>query len=620
MFLAALFPTARAGRFLLAAGLVFALFSAKLGLLDRYGSDLPYWDQWDGEGEFLYAPYLENRLTLPVLFRPHNEHRPVATRLWSIALLEIGGRHWDNRVQAIANIALHAATALLLLGLAWRILPPWPAAGFAGAIAWFFGSAVSWQNTLVGFQSQFYFLLLFSALHLGGTLLARAGSWSWRLAPAAGLAAIFSVASGVTSALACLAAVLARVLRDRKLHRDDAYPLVCNGALVVVGFFARADMPAHAALKATGVASWFDAWLHQFAWPIAALWAAPLGLIPPGLLVLAWFRRRLDGPVAWMLVGAIGWCALQTAAIAYGRGGVEHGYASRYCDLLSVTVLVNWLGLAWLAVTAPTRRARLAWHIGLAALLVVGTWGLVRQAREARATSLASVPAENESRIAAVRSYVRTHDPAFFNKVPGTELPYPSAQHLARLLDRPSLRAILPSSVRPPIALQIATGAPGSIGFQPLAATWPAPAALPAWISETGEAARFTSTMFELETARIGVLVAGDFEAGKQLRLVSESGATYAPLAPLALDPRWQQVTFAPQPGRYRLEAARTGPGWFAFSAPVAISRASYFAQLLPPLASWFAIASAFCAGAWIALQVRAANAAGAAGSARGQS
>lgn len=89
------------------------------------------------------------------------------------------------------------------------------------------------------------------------------------------------------------------------------------------------------------------------------------------------------------------------------------------------------------------------------------------------------------------------------------------------------------------------------------------------------------------------------------MRLVSASGTIHPPLGPLALTARWQRLNFAVQPGRYRLEATRTGPGWFAFTAPVATSRASRFAQQLPSFATWFAIAGAACAGLGIVLQIR---------------
>ena len=66
-------------------GLLAALFVAILGgkflLIERYGSEVPYWDQWDAEGDNLIRPYLEGRLAVAQFFAAHNEHRILFTRL-----------------------------------------------------------------------------------------------------------------------------------------------------------------------------------------------------------------------------------------------------------------------------------------------------------------------------------------------------------------------------------------------------------------------------------------------------------------------------------------------------------------------------------------------------------
>src|SRR5690242_7592258 len=63
--------------FALALSLFCVVLGAKFNLLQRDGSDLPFWDQWDAEGDFLFRPHLERGLHAADLFRPHNEHRPV---------------------------------------------------------------------------------------------------------------------------------------------------------------------------------------------------------------------------------------------------------------------------------------------------------------------------------------------------------------------------------------------------------------------------------------------------------------------------------------------------------------------------------------------------------------
>lgn len=576
-------PITHRSRLLARAALCLALLAgilgAKFGLIDRYGSDLPYWDQWDAEGALLFRPYLEGTLTASDFFRPHNEHRPVFTRLLALTLLEAGGRQWDGRIQLVANAVLHAMVALLLLGLAWRALPPLAVIPFTGYLALLFGSRVSWENTLVGFQSQFYFVLLFSTLHLGATLLARPRSWIWWLAPLAGAAALFSMASGVLSALAILAAVGIRALRERRFSTGDGYVVGANALLVLVGWLLRVEVAGHSALKAGTPGVWVDALLHQFSWPVVSLWAAPLGIIPAIALAAAYFRKRIDGPVAFALLGGGAWFCLQAAAIAYARGAEGHGYSSRYTDILAIGQVISALSLAFLAATAATLRAQLGWLAFAAAFAGISGWGLSRQAGETQRNSLHVFPAVNEARIVAVRRYLANRDPAFFQKTPWDELPYPSAPYLAQLLDTPSLRAIQPASVRtPPACAADADATRGFVSYNNRGAPGPAPHDLNAWWAPARVDARFASTEMIIDHPRVGIFIAAEDSETTDLRLIDAQGRVHRPLGRLKPTARWKRVNFPAVTGKCRLEVEHTGPGWFAFTQPVTQGRLSALA------------------------------------------
>ena len=129
---------------LLLASLFLLIIGAKFSLIATYGSDLPYWDQWDGEAANLYRPYLQGKLGVGQLFSAHNEHRIFFTRLFALGLLEINDRQWDARLETVANALLHASVALLLAALALQVLPAGRAAIFMGLTAIFFGTSVSY--------------------------------------------------------------------------------------------------------------------------------------------------------------------------------------------------------------------------------------------------------------------------------------------------------------------------------------------------------------------------------------------------------------------------------------------------------------------------------------------
>jgi hypothetical protein len=570
---------------ILFASIFAIILGEKFMLIDRYGSDLPFWDQWDAEGDYLFRPYLEGGLTTKDLFAAHNEHRIFFTRVLALGLFEANDHQWDARVELLVNTVLHASVALLLVALALRALPLRFATAFAAMAALFFSTSVSFENTLAGFQSQFYFLLLFSTLHIGGTLIARPRSLLWWLAPLAGLAALFSMASGLLSAVAILGATGLWILCKRKLTRDDLWVLTANFALCVIGWLFKVEVSYHEGLKAAGLLPWLDAWLHQLSWPVKNIWLAPLGLVAPLLLGGAFLLRRIKGPLAMALLAACAWVWLQTAAIAYARGAIEHGYAPRYTDLLAIGILVNFLVFAYLAVNAPSRRLY-DWGISVtAAFAGITLWGLSIETTITEQGTLNQLGDINNARIASVRDYLATREPSFFTKTPWSELPYPSAEHLAGLLDKPILRGMLPSSVRPPLA--IVADSAGNQGFAeyhsggPLS---PAPLALNAWLTPPREGAassdRFSSELVVVEHHRVGLFVATNAPHDDvHLRLIDEKGLGYEPLEnDFLAGPKWKRLNFYVPLGRYRLEVSHTGTGWFAFTQPMTDTSLSHFA------------------------------------------
>ena len=137
---------------------------AKLWLIHRFGTPLPIWDQWD-EARVVYLPYFEGKLSLADLFTAHCEHRIFFTRIYSLGLLLLN-RQWDGQLQMVVNAIIHCAT---LAGLGW-LMSRWLEKRYwillwlplCLALALPFG----WENSLAGFQSQFYFLVVFSLLTL----------------------------------------------------------------------------------------------------------------------------------------------------------------------------------------------------------------------------------------------------------------------------------------------------------------------------------------------------------------------------------------------------------------------------------------------------------------------
>ncbi len=166
------------GKLLCIAGLVFTLVGAKMFFVRNFGSMVPYWDQWDGEADLLYKSYINSTLSFAKLLSSHNEHRIFTTRVFSLALFELDGG-WDPMLQMIANAVLHVGVIILLVLIIQRIIRPTQFLLLAVFSALLFVLPIGWENLLAGFQSQFYFLLMFSLLALIGLASATAFSIGW---------------------------------------------------------------------------------------------------------------------------------------------------------------------------------------------------------------------------------------------------------------------------------------------------------------------------------------------------------------------------------------------------------------------------------------------------------
>jgi len=577
------------------AALFVALFLSVLGskliLIERFGSDLPYWDQWNGVIEHLLIARTDGTLQLADFFSPHNEHRPLFMRLLSMGAATLNDGQFDGRLEMILSSSLHALVALLLLGICFRLFPPALAASCALPIGIFFGTWASWENVLSGFQSQFYFMVGFTLLHQAGTFLAPVQSWRWRLAPLAGAAAFFGVASGLLSTIAVVAITGARAARDRRLSVGDGYVLSANGVIAVVCWWLINPTPDHDVLKAASLGAWIPAWLHQLAWPNATsghAWFALAGLLPPLLLLAAWWRRRIDGPAAMMLLSLNAWATLQTMAIAYSRGGEMLGEASRYGDVLAIAVIARLAALCHLAQTAVRPRERLAWSVAVAGLAGLAIAGISARGTAA-IPALAGQPSINQARIQNVRSYLIDRDPAFFDRAPWSELPFPSAPYLASILDQPAAVSVLPSAVRPPLELVPETAE----GFSVADAAFegpPSPDGRQFWSAPDGTPARFLSQPFLGDHSRVTIFVSGTSSAAAtQLRLLDPDGVAHSPLdVHLAFsDGRWTTVNFSAPEGLHQLEVTKETAGNFAFTQPSTETSLSNEAEDFVRLGPW---------------------------------
>lgn len=577
-------------------GLFFIIFGAKLSVIGKFGSDLPFGDQWDGEARTVYLPCFEGRLTPASFFTPHNEHRIVFTRLLNLGLLLWNGQ-WDARLQCVVNAALHGAILVFLLVWSRRHLGPWAAVAAFLLLIDVAAPPVVWENTLRGFHSQFYFLLGFSLAAMWLLLASPAWSWRWWLAVACALAAVFSMGSGFFCVLPVLALLASRLWFDRAGWRAQLPTVSLCCVVAGIGWMLRTDVPEHIPLYAHSLHDFSIAFLHSAAWPrIKNMPLAPLAYLPLGILCWQWWRRKgaVETAHQFVLAGGL-WALLQTAATAYARGADGALPVNRYGDVAAAGMIFNGLALVLFFKEPLHGRGlrRLLYVLAGAwcAALITGVWFRAHVAFKAE---LPSIRHWSQTAEMNVQTYLRTG--RFVDSDP-LSLPYPKADRLASMLDLPSIRAILPASVRLPLAVEDAAAPNSSFVSGAVSPATPPLAHRKTWGSFTagGRAAQGTWRSLPLPATRGGFWrfeIAGDLgQPGLSLQLVSAStGAVIAGIKPAKFPgDAWYTVNIrAPRETSVLVARDASPAGWFAFSEPVEMATGSWIAAKLAQSASWF--------------------------------
>jgi hypothetical protein len=436
-------------------GATLIILGAKLTLINYYGSDLPFWDQWNAEPP-LYMPYDQNTLSWGTLIAPHAEHRIFFSRLWALSLYAIS-RLWDAHLQTTANAFLHTFFGLWLVWILWKLNDKKDLWIILGVFALILAVPFSWENTLFGFQSSFYFLLGFSSLAILLISQSHPFSMSWTMGILFAFLSLFTMGSGFFAVIVCLILIVIRAYRERKMTWRDGISLISCILILIVGIMLTHVVEGHAGLQAKTFSDFTMALGKNLSWPwLDRPFLFPILWCP--FIVLSYrictnTKEKLSA-YPFFIFGLGMWVLLQSIAMAYTRGLEGIGPASRYMDLLSLIPAVNILAAHYLyrrsTVNFKRRKgftiACSIWYtfsvIGILNLFISGSIGgfsdrssyLVKQAE-------------------TVRNYLDSGDDNVILKAKHMEIPYPDAQYLLRLLRDPAIKKILPASVRKPLAI-----------------------------------------------------------------------------------------------------------------------------------------------------------------------
>lgn len=363
-------------------GIVLAVQSLLFGLSEI--RPIPLADHWGFLAEF--RRWLDGRFTLLNLFKQHNEHRIVTSRL---------GFFLDAYAFNMSNASLVAAMYATLLGLAAVVVRltfgprgGWKAWGLAFpvclGILW---SPVQYGNLSWAFQPQFPYVHLFAALTIWAfaRLDKAASGRDFRRAAALLALADFLAVYSMVSGLFVIGPVLAVALWLRSRPRVWMTFLAIHSALAVAYFSGYSTALGHAvSVSPAKVLAYTLRYLGKGfdSTETIALAAGAAGMIVLIALSVALLARSLGrkptDPALAVLLGCAGFVVIEAVATAVGRAEIAVGPA--YIAIRYVTPsLMFWmalLGAVWrypmMAGIATATEARL--RIGLVAVAAWLLW------------------------------------------------------------------------------------------------------------------------------------------------------------------------------------------------------------------------------------------------------
>ncbi|TLV02956.1 hypothetical protein [Dyadobacter luticola] len=415
---------------------------SRLYIVGSFAVPLPFWDQWDAEGDFLLKQWIEGRLKLTALWEPHNEHRIFPTRLLSLAVFNIT-HEWNNLTAARLNVFLAASVPAVLI---WVLVKNRALSGarlfILPVLLAQFSLPFSFENLLIGFQSQFYFLMLFTLLALILATFRPDHIYAKFGIVTLCLLSILTMGSGLLTSVAVLSIYLLHTLNSQKLSKQN---LILSAILIIIavtGFLIIPKIPNYQIYRATNVSQLYNALGYILSWPVpdhqlpALLLWSPAFIVIPILL----FKRKLK-PSDILLSGCFVWSFSQNLAIAYGRGQEMTEVSSRYTELLSLGLVSN----AWFAIRGiqefrgnPLRWAFLAFFVTfLFGHYIRFSMDMHDMRRNYRYSLIQTTN---------VCNFLKTGNGTNLQK-PGNEIPFPDSARLRDLLSQPTIRQMLPKSM-----------------------------------------------------------------------------------------------------------------------------------------------------------------------------
>lgn len=427
-----------------------ALFlGMRLWLIKTYGNGTPFYDQWDAEAATLYKPLFDGTLTWQQFFANHNEHRILTTRLLALALFYLD-RTWNPILQMVVNAGLHLMAILLLNALVIKITGRNNTPAILAFSLILFSIPYGWENILVGFQGQFYFVLLFSIASLWFMITNEPLSKRWWAGLAFGVLAYLSLASGLFAfSTSAFFGLLVYFLKLRKTNKQ-LIAVAIPAALFLTGVLLTPSLEHQNVLKAHSVFDLYHALKIVLGWPVG--WNSLSVVIRnfPIAIFIAFilWKRPATTDARWFLFALCVWSLTQAISIAYGRA--VGPMAPRYKDLHIIPIFINFICCISLTQSSIGKWRNYA-ITGLVAWMVIVLTSIGLNSFHELPGELAIKLKWSLAEEKNTKKYLATSDAKYFRNQPDMEIPYPNPDKLVYVIELPGIREILPSNIREPL-------------------------------------------------------------------------------------------------------------------------------------------------------------------------
>lgn len=450
---------------LFSIGFFVFVLGVKSYLIQKFGSDIPYMDQWNGEGTSIILPWLQNKFDFTESFwSPHNEHRIGWTRLWALGWVKLNGQ-WDPLLVTTINSCIHILVGLTLIFILRKFL--------STRLKWLifivsistFSLPISWENTLQAFQVQVYFSLA-CALCAISTL---TNCKFYSLAGIFGITMAFAGIPCLSTAFAPPATILFvrnfYAYRRRRWDKDDI--LVSTSCLIIltVSIASIHHHPGHETLHAKNILQYCEFFIkvssipfHHYDW-FVCLVVALIIQSPFLLFVIHLLKKNKVWKKHELTLLAIGtWVFLQTLAISYSRGNSD--IAVRHLDTFSPLLIINATALIYLIDKKINLLHKKLIYLSVVWFTVICI-GLVTLTNREINNTLMHMPHKWHKMKEHITSYLIDQNKTTFESLKIDELPFINHLFMINILDNECFKKILPVGIRTSLSLQAHT----NIGF-----------------------------------------------------------------------------------------------------------------------------------------------------------